>query len=280
MGTFMADLRYAFRMMRANPGFTAVAITVLALGIAANTAIFTVVDSVLLQPLPFPEPDRLMQVGRLYPGNNYGFSNSIPKYMVWRNNDAFDSMALFGQGGPGMNLGTGDRPEQVRVLRASDGYFRVFGVSPILGRTYTATEDVPNGPNVVVITYSLWQSRLGGNPNIVGSSIVLNGVPHTVVGVHILAVAEPPGRQSQHCGQLDRFEWRAAYCRRRLGARVPTGFARRSFSAAAGRPQQHEPGTLSAGRRTAEARRHSGIRKRANEGGRRALPCSLPEEHG
>jgi putative ABC transport system permease protein len=183
MGNLAADIRYAFRMMRANPAFSAVAITVLALGIAANTAIFTVIDSVLLQPLPYPEPDRLMQLGRLYPNNNYGFSNSIPKYMVWRQNQAFESMTLFGQSGPGMNLGAGDRPDQVKSLRASEGYFKVFGVSPLMGRTYTASEDVPGGPNVAVISYTLWQNRLGGNPAVIGSSITLNGEPYTVLGV-------------------------------------------------------------------------------------------------
>jgi predicted permease len=183
MGTLAADIRYAFRMLRTNFAFTVVAITVLALGIAANTAIFTVIDSVLLQPLPYPEPDRLMQVGRLYPNNNYGFSNSIPKYMVWRQNQVFGSMTLFGQGGPGMNLGGGDRPEQVKSLRASEGYFKVFGVAPLFGRTYTPSEDVPGGPNVVVISYSLWQSRLGGSPSIVGTPLVLNGEPYTVLGV-------------------------------------------------------------------------------------------------
>jgi putative ABC transport system permease protein len=183
MGNLWADLRYAVRMMRANPAFTAIAVTVLALGIAANTAIFTVVNSVLLQPLPYPEPDRLMQLGRLYPDNNYGWSNSIPKYMVWRNNDVFESITLFGQGGPGMNLGAGDRPDQVKALRASDGYFKVFGVSPFMGRTYTPAEDMPGGPKVAVVTYSLWQNRLGGNPQVAGSTILLNGEPYTVLGV-------------------------------------------------------------------------------------------------
>jgi predicted permease len=183
MGTFAADVRFALRVMRTNPGFTAVAIAALALGIAANTAIFTVVNSVLLQPLPYPEPDRMMQVGRLFRGNNYGFSNSIPKYMVWRNNHAFDAMTLFGEGGPGMNLGTGDRPQQVKTLRASDGYFRVFGVSPLMGRTYTPSEDVPGGPRVAVISWELWQAHLGGDPGIVGRSITLNAEPYTVLGV-------------------------------------------------------------------------------------------------
>ena len=183
MGTFAADVRFAFRMMRSNPGFTAVAVSALALGIAANTAIFTVVNSVLLQPLPYPEPDRIMQIGRLFPNTNYGFSNSIPKYMVWRDNQSFEAFTLFGLSGPGMNLGTGDRPEQVKALRASDGYFRVFGVSPIMGRTYTPAEDVPNGPNVAVISYNLWHDHLGADPAMVGRAIILNGQPFTVLGV-------------------------------------------------------------------------------------------------
>jgi predicted permease len=183
MTTLASDLRYAFRMMRANPAFTAIAVAVLALGIAANTAIFTVINSVLLQPLPYPEPDRIMQVGRLYPNNNYGFSNSIPKYMVWRQNQALDSMTLYGQGGPGMNLGAGDRPQQVKSLRTSEGYFKVFGASTLMGRTYSPAEDLPGGPNVVVISYALWQNHLGGNPSIVGSPITLNGEPHTVIGI-------------------------------------------------------------------------------------------------
>ena len=183
MGHFAADVRYALRMMRANPGFTAIAIAALALGIGANTAIFTVVNAVLLQPLPYPQPDRIMQLGRLYPNNNYGFSNSIPKYMVWRNNQSFEAMTLYGLGAPGMNLGTGDRPAQVKAGYTSSGYFRVFGVSPILGRTYTSEEDLPGGPRVAVISYGLWQSRLGGEPGIIGKAIILNGESYTVLGV-------------------------------------------------------------------------------------------------
>ncbi len=192
MGTFAADVRYSLRMMRTNAGFTGVAVAALALGIAANTAIFTVVNSVLLQPLPYREPDRIMQLGRKFPGG-YGSSNSIPKYMVWRHNDVFEAMTLYGEGGPGMNLGTGDHPQQVKALRASDGYFRVFGVSPLMGRTYTPAEDLPGGPNVAVISYSLWQAHLGGSQDIVGSAITLNGQPYTVVGVLARGFqADPP----------------------------------------------------------------------------------------
>ena len=177
------DLRYSLRMLWKNPGFTAVAVVALALGIGANTAIFTVVDGVLLQPLPYPEPDRIMRLGRLYPGNQYGFSNSIPKYMVWRNNHVFAAMALYSQSTPGMNMGSKDHPEQVKASQVSEGYFRVFGTAPLIGRTFTGGEDLPNGPAVAVLSYHLWQSRFGGDNAIVGRSISLNDEPHIVIGV-------------------------------------------------------------------------------------------------
>src|SRR6516165_9829342 len=148
METLVADLCYAARMLRGNPGFTGVAVAALALGIGANTAIFTVVNNVLLQPLPYPEPDRIVEVGRAFNGPNgsrYEYSISIPKYMSWRNSQAFESMALFGQSGPSVRIGSGDRPEQAKALRASEGYFRVFGVAPLVGRTFSVEEDAPNG---------------------------------------------------------------------------------------------------------------------------------------
>ncbi len=177
-----ADIRYAFRMMRSNPGFTAIAVAALALGIGANTAIFTVVNAVLLQPLPYSQPDRIVRIGRKYP-NSIGYSNSIPKYMVWRNNDVFESMAICPQGAPTVNLGAGDRPNEIKVANVSRGYFDVFGVKPLMGRSFTETEDLPGGQPSIVVAYSAWQSRLGGDPNILGRSILLNKRPYTVVGV-------------------------------------------------------------------------------------------------
>jgi predicted permease len=177
------DLRYSLRMLWKNPGFTAVAVIALALGIGANTAIFTVVDGVLLQPLPFAEPDRLMRLCRLFPGGHYASSNSIPKYMVWRGNHVFSAMTLYSQGAPGMNFGPKDHPEQVKAAQVSDGYFQVFGVAPLIGRTFTASEDVPGGPKLAVLGYHLWQSRLGGDRELPGRTIQLNNEPYTVIGV-------------------------------------------------------------------------------------------------
>ncbi len=189
MGTFAADLRYSLRMMRSNPGFTVVAVAALALGIGANTAIFTVVNSVMLEPLPYPQPERLVRLDRQYP-NGRGGSNSIPQYMVWRQNSVFGSMTLYDIAALGMNLGAGDRPEPVKAMHVSRDFFRVFGVQPAFGRSFTEAEDLPNGSPVAVISERLWRNRLAADPKIIGRALLLNKQPYTVVGV------EPKGFES------------------------------------------------------------------------------------
>jgi len=134
-------LRYAFRTLVKNPAFSAVAIAALALGIGANAAIFSVVNTVLLQPLPYPEPERLMRLCRQYP-NGQGCAISIPKFMTWRRAQSFDGMTAYDFAGPGLNLSGGDRPEQVRGIHVSADYFRVFGTSPAIGRTFAPTKIV------------------------------------------------------------------------------------------------------------------------------------------
>ena len=182
MQTLLADVRYALRTMRRNLGFTAIALAALALGIGANTAIFTVVDAVLLQPLPYPQPDRIMKLKRRFP---QGISNSIsiPKYMIWRQNDVFESMAISGFGSLAMNVGTGTPPETVKGVQVSRDYFKVFGVSPAVGRTFSEAEDLPNGPAVAVLSYGAAELRFGGVNQVLGKPILLNGVPYTVIGV-------------------------------------------------------------------------------------------------
>src|SRR6476660_9839648 len=177
METLLTDLRYAVRTARRNIGFTTVALAALALGIGANTAIFTVVDAVLLQPLRYPQPDRIMKVGRQF-RTGVGYSNSIPKYMAWRQNDVFDAMALYDFGALAMNMGSGNPPQTVKGLRVSADYFKVFGVSPVAGRTFSPSEDLPNGPSVAVISSGVAQSRLGGTNEVLGRPILLNGVPY------------------------------------------------------------------------------------------------------
>src|SRR6185437_6359882 len=192
MESLIADIRQAFRMMRKSPGFTAVAIAALALGIGANTGIFSVVNKVLLQPLPYPQPDRLMKLGRSYPQGR-GYSNSIPKYMVWRHNNVFSAMTIYDQGAIGLNVSTSDRPEQVKALHVSADYFKVFGVSPVRGRGFTASEDSPNGPRAAVISQKLWKSRFGSDPQIIGRTIILSGEPYPIIGLMPDSfIPEPP----------------------------------------------------------------------------------------
>ena len=192
MESLLADVRQAFRVMRKSPTFTVIAVAALALGIGANTGIFSVIDQVLLQPLPYPEPDRLMKLGRKFPQGE-GYSNSIPKYMVWRQNNVFSAMTIYDSAGPGLNLATGDRPEQIKGIHVSADYFKVFGVGPAMGRTFTHSEDSPNGPKAALISDKLWKSHFGSDPNILGKIIVLNGDPYPIVGVLSPAFTpEPP----------------------------------------------------------------------------------------
>jgi len=182
MENLLADSRHAFRVFRKSPGFTAIAVTALALGIGANTAIFSVINVVLLKPLPYPEPDRIMRIARGFPGGS-GDSASIPKFNTWKKNDVFAAMAAYDFVGPGMNVGGSDHPEQVKGIHVSSEFFRVFGVSPVIGRTFTADEDMPGGPKVAVISYQLFSRRLGGDLRLVGTPLQIAGEPTTVVGV-------------------------------------------------------------------------------------------------
>ena len=182
MENFLADVRHSIRLLLKAPGFLLVAVAALALGIGANTAIFSVVNVVLLQPLPYPEPDRIMRIAREFKGGR-GDSTSIPKFMAWRRSQAFDSMALYDFVGPGLNLGGGDRPEQVKGVHVSADYFRVFGVAPALGRSFTQEEDLPNGPKAAVLAYKLWKNRFGGDAGLIGRPLTLSGESYTVVGV-------------------------------------------------------------------------------------------------
>ncbi len=182
MATLAADMRQAFRVMLKSPAFTAIAVAALALGIGANTAIFSVVNAVLLKPLPYPDSGRIMALARSFKDGR-GTSVSIPKFMAWRDNGVFQAMAAYNGGGPGMNLGGGDRPEQVRGIHASLDYFRVFGATPVVGRTFNAEEDRPGGPRAAVLSESLWERRFGRDPNIAGRIVHLNDDPYTVVGV-------------------------------------------------------------------------------------------------
>jgi putative ABC transport system permease protein len=182
MGDFLTDLRYSVRMLLANPAFTFTAVAALALGIGANTAIFTVVNTVLLKPLAYPDPDRMVQLMNITPDGNWPGA-SPTKFNNWRaQTSVLQDVTAYDFGGPGFNL-TGAVPEQIHGIHVSESYFRLFGAPVILGRTFTPQEDAPNGGHVVVISYGLWQRKFGGNPNVVGTTISLGNEPYTILGV-------------------------------------------------------------------------------------------------
>ncbi len=179
----VADLKQAARLLRQNPGFTAAAVSALALGIGANTAIFSVVNTVLLKPLSFPEPERIVVLMNHSPrGESTGAS--VPKYNIWRRQTrVLESVAAFDTSGPGLNVSGGDGPEQLQGIHVSHEFFSLFGARTALGRTFTAAEDHPGGGRRVVLSYGLWQRRFGSDPAIIGRTIPLGGEPHTIIGV-------------------------------------------------------------------------------------------------
>ena len=177
------DLLYALRQLRRSPVFTIAAIAALALGIGANTAIFSVVNTVLLKPLTYPDTDRM--VNFLRPASVIaGDLHNIPEFhFLQRQTNLFKDVVAFDNAGPGYNLTGGSRPEQVHGIHVTEGYFRVYGAPVLLGRTFTPQEDLPHGGKVVVLSYGLWQRRFAGDKSIVGKSISLGNEPYTVVGV-------------------------------------------------------------------------------------------------
>jgi predicted permease len=182
MNTLIHDVRYGLRQLRRNLGFTAVAVLTLTLAIGAATAIFTVVNTVLLHPLPYPDSSRIVNIGRSTPRADYG--DCLPMFTFWQeHNPGFEDLAAYRDAANSVNLGGGDRPELIKALRVSRNYFRLFGANPILGRTFTAAEDRPGGPNSLLMSFGLWQRRFGGDPLILGKAITLGNTSYTVIGV-------------------------------------------------------------------------------------------------
>ncbi len=179
MGTFVQDLRYALRGIARRPGFTAIVVATLALGIGANAAIFSVVNGILIRPLPYEDPDRIAYFRHEEPYS----SVSEPEFVDYqRDIKAFARLAAFTRTDANLTGDVGE-PERVFVARVSDGFFDILGVRPVAGRFFTREEDKPGTPPVVVIGHGLWQRRFAGDPGIVGRKIMINGTPRTVVGV-------------------------------------------------------------------------------------------------
>ena len=187
MESLLKDLRYSIRMLRKNPGFTAVAVIALALGIGANSAIFSVVNAVLLRPLPFKDPKGLVRIWGKYD------KQGIPKNWIsqpelvdiWDQSEAFESIAAYRTGGANLTA-TGD-PVRVNSASVNASLFSILGVEARLGRVLLDEDDQPGPNRVVVISDSLWRSRFAADPAIVGTELGLSGNAYTVVGVM------PPG---------------------------------------------------------------------------------------
>jgi macrolide transport system ATP-binding/permease protein len=181
MTGFTQDLHYALRQLRKSPGFVCTAVLVLALGISASTAIFAFVDAALIKPLPYANPTQLVEATGsvpLIPRANLSYLD----YLDWKSlNQVFSSVAV--HNGGGYMLSTPNGVEPVAAARVSDGFFRTLGITPVLGRDFYAGEDSVGAPATVILSYNAWQKRFGGRRDVVGRTITLSDVAHTIIGV-------------------------------------------------------------------------------------------------
>ena len=228
MNTLWQDLRYGFRMLVKKPGFTVAAILALALGIGANTAIFSVVNTVLLSPLPYSNPDQLVWIWETNPSSGIKTEPaSLPNYNDWRKqNQSFQDIAAFAN--TTLTFTGEGEPERIPSAVVSSNFFKVLGVEPVLGRNFAAEENEPGKHRVVILSQSLWQRRFGANPNIVGQPITLNGNPYTVIGVLPAGFKNPTPNQtkstelwSPHAFNFDQAGRRSDYLS--VVARLKTG---------------------------------------------------------
>ena len=205
MANLGQDIRYGGRVLRKSPGFTAVAVLVLALGIGANTAIFSVVNAVLLRPLPFDQPDRLVALYHVPPQTSFPgislFAVSPANFLDWRSQaHSFEGMSAYGFGR--YTLSGREHPEAIRTMAATHGFFSILHAEPLLGRVFLEGEDQPGHEHEVVLSYELWRTRFGANPAIVGSNIELNGEAYTVIGVMRRGFGFPISSDSANAPQM------------------------------------------------------------------------------
>ncbi len=190
-----SEIRFALRQLKKNPGVTAVAITALALGIGANTAIFSLINTLFLQPLPYPHPEQLVQLTSTDTAKKLervGFS--YPRYLAMRENQQVFTDMAFALQSPFTVTSTGD-PQQVLGMMVTANYLPVLGVQPLHGRGFSAEENTPGGPNVVILSHGYWERQFGADPRVVGQSLVLDGKAHTIISVLPKAVSRFPFNQ-------------------------------------------------------------------------------------
>jgi len=178
---FLQDVRYAARAYAKSPSFTIVVLTTLALGIGASTAIFSMVNGILLQPLPLPEPHGLVYANEVN-GKGDFISVSWPNYRDWRARArSFDALALSRD--EALTLTGGDRAQRLRARRTTANIFKALRVSPALGRAFTEADDAPNAPAAAIVTDAFWRAQLNADPNVLGRTLRLDGAQYTIVGV-------------------------------------------------------------------------------------------------
>src|SRR3989475_553505 len=186
MDTLLADLRYALRQLARSPGFTAVAVLTLALGAGTNSLLFSVINAVLLRPLPYPDPDRIVSIGLVPRDNTIGRMDAQAThwaYFEWGDDSrSFTELAAYVSEARAI-VGGGSAPEDMRGAEVTARFFPLFGVQPALGRTFMAEEQEPTGPPVVLLSHGLWQERFGGDRSAVGRTVIRDGAPVTIVGV-------------------------------------------------------------------------------------------------
>ncbi len=181
---FSQDLRYAARTLLRSPAFTVASILSLALGIGASTAVFSIADTVLLRPLPYPHPDQLVWVANRFPGAAGPEFLASPDYVAWRrDNHVFQQLAATQAHGGETMLLNGSKPAEVHAVRVSSNFLKTFGVHPELGRDFIQNEELPNGPKAVLLSDRLWRNRFHADRNLIGHSLTLDGQPYTVAGV-------------------------------------------------------------------------------------------------
>ena len=199
------DLRHASRLLRRARGFTLTVLAVLAISIGANTAVFSVVNSVLLRPLPYRDADRIVQLVSTT-RNSWVIQTSIPKFTMWRDETrVFQSIGAYQSSDPGVNLTGTDAPEHLRAMHVSAGYFDVFGARAALGRTFTPDEDRLRGPHVAVISDGVWKRRFGSDRSLVGRVIPFGGDGYEVIGVLASDFQTEPSVDVYLPLQADRF---------------------------------------------------------------------------
>ena len=234
----MSDVRFGLRMIRKSPGFAAVAILTLAIGIGANAAIFSFVDAVLLKPLPYPHPEQIVQVWEKPPKSERNGVSTM-NFLDWKNqNTVFQAIAA--ETGGSVTLSGGQNPVQLRGSRVSAPYFEVFGIKPVLGRAFAPDEDQPGKDQVVILSHRIWESRFATDPALVGRKIILDNRPYTVIGILPANTRFDRGWQDiwtplafQPQDMTRNFHWMRVWARLKPGVNI--GAARQQMKGIGGR---------------------------------------------